>query len=120
MKFLCLVYFEPQRMRALSAVEVAELRRKSAEQDDVLRERGKLIAATPLRPVDTAVTIRTIGGKLVTTDGPFAETKEVLGGFLYIEADDMDEALRIAAEVPMAQYGSIEVRQTQEQEKCGT
>ena len=120
MKFLCLVYFEPDRMRALSAVEGAELRRKSIEQDAELLRRGKLIAATPLRPVETAVTIRTRGGKLVTTDGPFAETKEVLGGFLYIEAADMNEALRIAAEVPMAQYGSIEVRETQDPQLCGT
>ena len=119
MKFLCLVYFEPHRLQALSAAEGAELRRKSIENDEELRRRGHLIAATPLRPVDTAVTIRTRGGKLVTTDGPFAETKEVLGGFLYIEATDMDEALRLAAEVPMAQYGSIEIRQTQDQDKCG-
>jgi hypothetical protein len=95
------------------------LREDSRKYDTVLRGRGQLIAATPLRPVETAVTVRTRGGKVIVTDGPFAESKEVLGGFLYIDADSMAEATAIAAKVPMARYGSIEVRPTQTIEECG-
>jgi hypothetical protein len=119
MKFLCLVYFEPHVMDALSKADGMALAYESIEYDAALRQRGQLIASTPLRAVDTAMTVRTRGGNVVLTDGPFAETKEVLGGFLYIEAKDMDEALRIAADAPMARYGSIEVRQTQSIEDCG-
>jgi hypothetical protein len=119
MKFLCLVYFEPHVMDALSKADSMALVYESIEYDSTLRQRGQLIAATPLKPVETATTVRTRGGKVVMTDGPFAETKEVLGGFLYIEATDMNEALRLAANVPMARYGSIEVRQTQSIEDCG-
>lgn len=119
MKFLCLVYFEPHVMDALTDEERIELVQDSIDNDNALRKRGHLIDATPLRPVSTAVTVRTRGGRVVTTDGPFAETKEVLGGFLYIDARDMAEAVRLAAEVPMARHGSIEVRETQPAEECG-
>jgi hypothetical protein len=119
MRYLCLVYFEPQTMASLSEGEGMALRQQSIDYDNELRRRGHLIDATPLRPVETAVTIRSRGGRVVTTDGPFAETKEVLGGFLYFEVSSMDEALRLAADVPMARYGSIEVRQTQSIDLCG-
>jgi hypothetical protein len=119
MKFLCLVYFEPHVLEALPYAEMMELRQRSVDYDGELRKRGVLIAATPLRDASTAVTLRTRGGKIVTTDGPFAETKEVLGGFVYIEAKDLQEALRLAADIPMARYGSIEVRETQTDDKCG-
>ncbi len=119
MRFLCLVYFEPHVMQSLSQAEGAALREDSRKYDTVLRGRGQLIAATPLRPVETAVTVRTRGGKVIVTDGAFAESKEVLGGFLYIDADSMAEATAIAAKVPMARYGSIEVRPTQTIEECG-
>jgi hypothetical protein len=75
-----------------------------------MRQRGQLIATEPLESVHTATTVRVRDGQLMTTDGPFAETKEQLGGYFLIEAQDLDEAIAIAAEWPSARIGSIEVR----------
>jgi hypothetical protein len=71
---------------------------------------GNFKAGDRLRPVDTATTVRVRDGKTLTTDGPFAETREQLGGYYLIEAKDLDTALAIAAKIPSARYGSIEVR----------
>jgi hypothetical protein len=76
----------------------------------MLRDRGAYVAGEALQPVTTATTVRIRDGQTMTTDGPFAETKEALGGFYMIEAADLDEALELAAGVPAAKYGSIEVR----------
>lgn len=110
MKYLCAVYLEPGALLGLSAPERAELDRDSLAYDQHLMSKGHFIAASALQPVKTAKTVRSRGGKMAMTDGPFAETKEVLGGFIFIEARDMEEALRIAAGIPIAKYGSIEVR----------
>jgi hypothetical protein len=110
MKFLCLVYVEPQAFARLSADQRAELDRDSLSYDEMLQARGHYIAAAALQSVATAKTVRNRDGEASATDGPFAETKEVLGGFIYIEARDMDEAVAIAGDIPMARYGSIEVR----------
>ena len=110
MKYLCAVYLEPGALQKLSAGERAELDRDSLAYDQELVKKGHFVAAAALQPVKTARTVRSRGGRIAMTDGPFAETKEVLGGFIFIEARDMDEALRIAAGIPMAKYGSIEVR----------
>jgi hypothetical protein len=76
----------------------------------MLRERGAYLAGEALQPVPTATTVRTRDGNTVTTDGPFAETKEALGGFYLVEAKDLDEALEFAAACPGARLGTIEVR----------
>jgi len=110
MKYLCLVYIEPQTLAGLSAEERAALDRDSLAYDEALQARGHYVLAAALRPVATAKTVRNRAGTVSTTDGPFAETKEVLGGFIFIEASDMDEAVAIAGDIPMARYGSIEVR----------
>jgi hypothetical protein len=110
MKYLCAVYFEPKVMEGLSASAGAELNRISLQYNEELREKAHFIAASALQLPKTAKTVRSRGGRIATTDGPFAETKEVLGGFIFIEARDMEEALQIAAGIPMARYGSIEVR----------
>ncbi len=110
MKYLCAVYLEPGALQKLSAGERAELDRDSLAYDQELVKKGHFVAAAALQPVKTAKTVRSRGGRVAMTDGPFAETKEVLGGFIFIEARDMEEALRIAAGIPMARYGSIEVR----------
>jgi hypothetical protein len=81
-----------------------------------LRADGTLIAAEPLHPVDTATTVRVRNGKLAVTDGPFAETKEQLAGFYLVEARNLDEAIQIAAKIPPAREGSIEVRPVRELE----
>src|SRR5271154_3610026 len=110
MKYLCAVYLEPKVMQSLSAGERADLDRDSLAYDQELVKKGHFVAAAALQPVKTAKTVRSRGGRIAMTDGPFAETKEVLGGFIFIEARDMDEALRIAAGVPMAKYRSVEGR----------
>lgn len=110
MKYLCLVYFEQDVLNALSASDRAALDRESLSYDEELSTRGHYIVAAALQPVSTATTLRMRGGKVSMTDGPFAETKEILGGFIFIEARDLNEALRIAGNIPMARVGSVEVR----------
>jgi hypothetical protein len=110
MKFLCLVYFEPAATAALSADEKTTLGRDSMAYDKQLDREGHYIVAEALQPVTTARTIRVRRGKASATDGPFAETKEHLGGFILVTARDIDEACKIAAGIPLAKLGSIEVR----------
>jgi hypothetical protein len=112
MKFLCLVYFEPETLTALSPSEKATLNRNSLAYNDELTQSNLYISAEALQPVQTARTVRVRQGKASITDGPFAETKEQVGGFILIEAAGMDEALEIAAGIPLAKLGSIEVRPT--------
>jgi hypothetical protein len=110
MKYLCAVYLEPGALQGLSTAEREDLDRNSLAYDQELMKKGHFIAASALQSVKTAKTVRSRGGQIAMTDGPFAETKEVLGGFIFIQARDMEEALRIAAGIPIAKYGSIEVR----------
>lgn len=114
MKYLCLVYCEPSALEGLGPAERAQLDRDSLGYDRELEERGHFLAASALQPTRAAKTIRVRGGRALATDGPFAETKEVLVGFIFIEARDAREALQIAEKIPMARYGSIEVRPEQE------
>lgn len=110
MRFLCLVSFKPQTLTALSPAEKAALNRNSLAYNHELTRNNHYITAEALQPVDTARTVRVRRGKPLVTDGPFAETKEVVGGFILIEAADMNQALEIAAGIPLAKLGSIEVR----------
>lgn len=110
MQYLCLVYLEQSVMDALSPAEGQALGRDSLAYDDELRRRGHYIHSNALQPTVSATTLRVRNSKVSTTDGPFAETKEHLGGYILIEADDLNAALRIAAGIPCARYGSIEVR----------
>ena len=103
MKYLCLVYLEPDRLRAVPD-------RECRTCGDDLRQNGYLLAAEALRPVDTATTVRVRNGRVSVVDGPFAETKEQLAGFYLIEARDLNEAIGIAARIPSARLGTIEVR----------
>ncbi len=107
---MCLVYIEPWAFQALSAEDRAALDRDSANYDDELGRRGHYIQAAALQSVSTAKTVRRRGGKATKVDSPFAETKEVLCGFIFVDAADMDEALKIAVVIPMARVGSVEVR----------
>ena len=110
MKYLCLVYHDETKVAAMPASEYASIMRDVLAYREELRLRGHYIASSPLQPVRTAATIRVREGKASITDGPFAETKEQLGGFYLIEARDLNEALRLASEMPPARIGSIEVR----------
>ena len=114
MKYVCLVYLVEKDMNALSKREVDTCTEESLSYDEALRRSGHLIAAQALQPVETATTIRVRNGKLSTTDGPFAETKEQLGGFILIEARDLNDAIQVAAKIPMGRRGSIEVRPIKE------
>jgi hypothetical protein len=110
MKFLCLIYNDLQALKQLPEGKFDDYMRQCIQYDDELRAKGRLVSVEKLAPVETAVTLRTRNGKLTTTDGPFAETKEILGGFQLIEAKDMAEAIEIAARIPWHIAGSIEIR----------
>ena len=103
MKYLCLVYGEEQAMQAMDG-------RHCVAFDEEVRRSGHCVASEALQPVATATTVRVRNGKVSVTDGPFAETKECLAGFYMIEARDLNEAIQIAAKIPPAQVGSVEVR----------
>jgi hypothetical protein len=103
MKYLCLVYCEESKLRAMSDAECVAY-------DEDLRRDGRCIASEALQPVQTATTVRVRNGAVSITDGPFAETKEILAGFYLVDARDLNEAIQIAAKIPPAREGSIEVR----------
>ena len=107
MKYLCLVYLADDKLRAVPD-------RECADCGAGLRAEGYLLAAEPLQPVATATTVRVRHGKVSITDGPFAETKEQLAGFYLIDARDLNEAIQVAARIPPAREGSIEVRPVRE------
>jgi hypothetical protein len=107
MKYLCLVYLAPDKWNAVPD-------RECFASGNAFREQGRLHAAEPLHPVDTATTVRVRNGQITVTDGPFAETKEALAGFYLLEAQDLDEAIEMAAKIPPAREGSIEVRPVRE------
>ncbi|PZV34303.1 YciI family protein [Mesorhizobium kowhaii] len=110
MQYVCLVYGEEKDLHAMTTERLAKLDADSLAYDRSLDQRGMLIIAQALQPVKTSKTVRRRKGKRLITDGPFAETKEQLLGFVMIEAKDLDEALEIAGEIPLAEIGTIEVR----------
>ncbi|MGO7961322.1 YciI family protein [Rhizobium leguminosarum] len=110
MKYLCQVWFDDGVLDAMTQEEKTELDTNSLNYDKDLVESGHMIVAQALQPPKTAVTVRVRNGETSVTDGPFAETKEALGGFILIEAKDLNEAIRIAAGIPLAMLGAIEVR----------
>ena len=110
MKYLCLIFVDQQRYDALPQSEQNAYVKEHFALDDALREQGHLIVTEALQPAKSAATIKVRNGKLSITDGPFAETKEQLGGFYLIEARDLNDAIRIAAKIPSARIGTVEVR----------
>lgn len=103
MKYLCLVYMEDPARHAVPD-------RECADYANHLHTGGMLLAAEALQPVESATTVRVRNGRVSVTDGPFAETKEQLAGFYLIDARDLNEAIQVAAKIPPAREGSIEVR----------
>ncbi|MGE0386989.1 MAG: YciI family protein [Gammaproteobacteria bacterium] len=103
MKYLCLVYLDERRMPELDDDDCVAY-------DASIRASGHCLASEALEPVSTATTVRVRDGAVSVTDGPFAETKEQLAGFYMVEAPDLDEAIRLAARIPPARVGSVEVR----------
>lgn len=114
MKYLCLVYHEEAKIDALSESEYNAIMDEVRDYREELRKSGHYIASGPLESVWTATTIRVRNGKQFVTDGPFAETKEQLGGFYLIEARDLNDAIRVASKMPPARIGSVEVRPVRE------
>lgn len=107
MKYMLLVYLDEQ---ALSETEREQCYVESAQLARDLSSSGKYISAGPLHPVATATSVRVRDGRRLVTDGPFAETREQLGGFYLIDAKDLDEAMSIAERVPVSKVGTIEIR----------
>jgi hypothetical protein len=107
MKYACLVYLEPAKLHAVHDSECLAC-------GHGFRERGLLVAAEALQPVQTAATVRVRNGQVLLTDGPFAETKEQLAGFYLIEARDLNDAIQVASKIPPAREGSVEVRPVRE------
>lgn len=114
MKYLCLIYVEEKILNAMPKPERQAISDESVAYCGELQKLGQLLAASPLHPVETATTVRVRDGKTTTTDGPFAETKEQLGGFLMIDVRDLNDAIRIASHFPGARIGSVEVRPMKE------
>ena len=103
MKYLCLIYLDEENWNACPDWDCFAFANELAGS-------GRMLAAEPLQPAHTATTVRVRNGKATLFDGPFAETKELLAGFYLIEAKDLNEALAVAARIPPAKYGSVEVR----------
>ena len=114
MKYVCLVYGDEQLVQSLSPAEGQRLDRDSLTYDAALERSGHLVVAQALEPTARTRTVRVREGKTIRIDGPFAETKEQLLGFVMVEALDDDEALTIAAGIPLAKMGTIEVRKVME------
>ena len=107
MKYMLLIY---NREGCMTDAERAACMAESLRVCDELKGRGPFLDASPLHPVATAATVRVRGGQVLVTDGPFAETHEQLGGFFLIEADSIEEATKIAAQIPAGRWGTVEVR----------
>jgi hypothetical protein len=114
MKYLCLIYDEERKLQGMAKSEMDALMGAYFAFTKELRASGQYLGGNDLQPVRNATTVRVRNGKLSTTDGPFAETKEQLGGYYLVDARDLDEAIQIAGRIPSAQIGSIEVRPIQE------
>lgn len=110
MRYLCLIYDEEKKMAGMSNADMEAFTGEYFAFTDSIRKSGHHLAGEALQPVQTATTVRVRNGRLSTTDGPFAETKEQLGGFYMINAKDLNEAIQIASRIPSARTGSIEVR----------
>jgi hypothetical protein len=110
MKYLCMVIVDEKKLNAMSESDSDALDDESLEYDEILRKSGHFLAAQALESVNTATTVRLRNGKVLVTDGPFAETHEQVGGFILIEANDLNEAIQLASRIPAIRFGAVEVR----------
>lgn len=110
MKYLCLICIDEKEIENTPPEKLAALKQECYEHVEKLERSGQYIAGGQLQSVQTATTVRTRNGNVSVTDGPFAETKEQLAGFYLIEARDLNEAIRIASNIPPGRLGSVEVR----------
>jgi hypothetical protein len=110
MQYMLLIYGDENGWESLGEEERGQMMQAYGSFTQELRDRGALVAGDALEPTQTATTVRVQSGETLTTDGPFAETKEQLGGYYLVEADSLDEAIEWAAKIPAASHGSVEVR----------
>lgn len=113
MQYICLIYSDESIQQDMSPDEAGAYYKGYMDFTKAIVESGEFKAGDALHPVATATSVRVRDGKVLTTDGPFAETKEALGGYYLIEAADLDAAVAIAARIPTAKHGTIEVRPIQ-------
>jgi hypothetical protein len=114
MKYLCLIYGDESQWLKMAKADSDSMHTEYGAFTQAIQKSGHLLGGNALRPTQTATTVRVRTGKTATTDGPFAETKEQLGGYYLIEARDLNDAIQVAARIPGARVGSIEVRPVQE------
>jgi len=114
MKYLCIVIVDEEKLNAMSVSDSQVLDDESLEYDEILRKGGHFLAAQALESVNAATTVRLRNGKVLVTDGPFAETREQVGGFILIEAIDLNEAIQLASRIPAIRFGAVEVRPVKE------
>lgn len=110
MRYLCLIYDEESKLAAMDKAEGEAFMGEYFTFTEDIRRSGHYVVGEALKPVATATTIRIRNGKLSATDGPFAETREQLGGFYLIEARDLNDAIQVASRIPSARVGSVEIR----------
>jgi hypothetical protein len=110
MKYLCLIYQDETAARNLPQAEGEKIFGEYIMFTEEIKKSGRLLGSNRLQPTETAATVRVRNDKVTTTDGPFSETKEQLGGYYLIEVRDLNEAIQVAAKIPSARFGSIEVR----------
>jgi hypothetical protein len=114
LKYLCLIYQDEQILKSMPSNEYDALVAETLAYDEEIRQSGHYLYSNALEYVEAATSIRVRGEKLSITDGPFVETKEQLGGYILIEARDLNEAIRVAAKMPPARIGGVEVRPVME------
>ena len=114
MRYLCLIYDEENKLGAMSKGESDAFMGEYFAFTEDIKKSGHYVGGNALQPANTATSVRVRGGKMSTTDGPFAETKEQLGGYYLIEAKDLNDALQVASKIPSAKLGTVEVRPIQE------
>jgi hypothetical protein len=110
MRYLCLIYENEKQWESLPRSEMDAIMNEYFTFTSDIQKNGKYVAGEALQPTATATSVRVRNGKVSTTDGPFAETKEQLGGFYLIEAKDLNDAIQVASRIPSARFGSIEIR----------
>ena len=114
MKYLCLIYASEASVATMTKDEAGKMRAEYGAFTEAIKKSGHYVGGNALQPTATATTVRSRGGKVSTTDGPYAETKEQLAGYYMIEAKDLNDAVQVAARIPAARTGGIEVRPVRE------
>jgi hypothetical protein len=110
MRYLCLIYSDEQQWESMSQADMQAMMGEYYAFTEAIKKSGHYVAGEALKPTTTATSVRVRNGKLSTTDGPFAETKEQLGGYYLIEARDLNDAIQVASKIPSSRVGTIEIR----------